>query len=159
MDRLIAILLIPLFVVGNSFAHSHGTAAHQSPIPSRAHFHVNSDPHHGHDKHESHEHSHHHHHGHDHHGHHHDEHDQESDESKSSPLAPADHDSDAVYVVAADFLYTTCYRIAIEIDSHAFIGTVVCLLTDFSPTVRRDRPPLATTADIPLYLLHAALRL
>jgi hypothetical protein len=56
-------------------------------------------------------------------------------------------------------VYTTCYRISIEIDSHAFIGTVVCLLTDFCPTVRRDRPPLATITQLPLYLLHAALRL
>ena len=149
MNRLIAILLIPLFVVGNSLAHSHSTAAHPSPGDGRAHFHFGSAPHHGHDHHDSHEHA-----KHDHHGHHH-----ESDEPGSAPVAPVEHDSDAVYVAAADFMFTACDRISIEIDKHAFVGTVDCLLTDFRPPVLRDRPPLATTTQLPLYLLHAALRL
>jgi hypothetical protein len=152
MNRLIAILLMPLFVVGNSLAHSHSTAAHQSPGEGRAHFHVGSAPQQGHHNHDSHEHA-----NHDHHDHDGDDHD--SDEHESAPVAPAEHDSDAVYVATTDFVFTACDRISIEIDAHAFVGTVVCLLTDFRPSVLRDRPPLATTTQLPLYLLHAALRL
>lgn len=154
MNRLIAILLMPLFVVGNSLAHSHSTAAHPSPGEGRAHFHVGSAPQQGHHNHDSHEHANHDHHGHDHNG---DDH--ESDEPESAPVAPVEHDSDAVYVAAADLVFTACDRIFIEIDAHSFVGTVVCLLTDFRPSVLRDRPPLATTTQLPLYLLHAALRL
>ena len=149
MNRLIAILLMPLFIVGNFLAHSHSTAAHQSPGEGRAHFHIGSAPQHGHPNHDSHKHANHDHHGHDH----------ESDESESAPVVPVEHDSDAVYVVAADFVYTACERISVAIASHSFVGTVPCLLTDFRPFALRDRPPLATTSQLPLYLLHAALRL
>ncbi len=154
MNRLIAILLMPLVVVGNSLAHSHSTAARPSPGEGRAHFHLGSVPKHGHPNHDSHEHANHHHHGHDHDGH-----DHESDESESAPVVPVEHDSDAVYVVAADFVYIASDRISAEIASHSFVETVPCLLTDFHSSVRRDRPPLATSTQLPLYLLHAALRL
>jgi len=152
MNRLVAILLMPLFVVGNSLAHSHSTDAHQSPGKGRAHFHVGSAPQQGHHNHASYKHANHNHHDHD--GHHH-----ESDEPESTPVVPTEHDSDAVYVVAADFVFTVCDRVFFEIDSHAFVGTLVCLFNDFRPSVLRDRPPLATTTQLPLYLLHAALRI
>lgn len=151
MNRLIAILLMPLFVVGNSLAHSHSTAGHQSPGGGRAHFHVGSAPHHGHHHHDSHEHANH--------DHDHADHDHERDESKSAPLAPVKHDSDAVYVVAAAFIYNACDRISTEIDAYSFVGTEACSLTDFRPSVLRDRSLLGTTTQLPLYLLHAALRL
>lgn len=141
MNRLMAILLMPLFVVGNSFAHSHGKFTHQSPGESHAHLHVGSAQHH--------KHSHHDHHGHDH----------ESDESESAPVAPLEHDSDAVYLVAADFVYTACERISIEVETQYFVGTVPCLLKDFRPYSLRDRSSHATTTQLPLYLLQAALRL
>jgi hypothetical protein len=159
MNRLIAILLMPLFVVGNSLAHSHSTAVHQSPGEGRAHFHVGSAPQHGHHNHDSHEHANHDHHGPDHDGDDHESDDHESDEPESEPVAPVEHDSDAVYVFAADFVFTACDRVYVEIDAHAFVGTVVCLLTDFRPSVLLDRPPLATITQLPIYLLHAALRL
>ncbi len=154
VNRLIAILLMPLFVVGNSLAHSHRTAAHQSQGLGRAHFHVGSALQHGHHNGAPHKHA-----NHDHHGHDDDGHDHESDAFESAPVAPVEHDSDAVYVVAADFVYTACNRIFVEIASYSFVGTVACLLTDFRPSVLRDRPSLATTTRLPLYLLHAALRL
>ncbi len=164
--RLLVLLLMPLFVVGNSLAHSHSTATHQSPTEGRVHFHVGSAPelvHHHRDPHDhaNHDHHGHDHHGHDHHGHDHHGHDHEGDdhESDEPESAPVEHDSDAVYVVAADFVFTAFDRISIEIDSHTFVATVICLLTDFRPSLLRDRPPLATTTPLPLYLLYAALRL
>jgi hypothetical protein len=159
MNRLIAILLMPLLVVGNSLAHSHSSAAHQSPGEGRAHFHVRSAPQHGHRNHDSHEHANHDHHGHDHHGHDHHGHDHERNDPESAPVAPVEHDEDAVYVVAGDFVYTACERISIEIASYSFVAAAACLITDFRPSVLRDRPPLTTPPQLPLYLLHAALRL
>ena len=152
MHRLIAILLIPFFVVGNSFAHSHGAAAHLSPSHGRAHIHVGSAPKHGHSD-ESHGHSHH---DHDHsHGQ-----DHASDDSKPAPLEKSvDHESDAVYVTAADFMVTTSDRMSIEDDSCAVVETDEDYFSGIRSPSRLDRPPLVTTTEQPLYLLHAALRL
>lgn len=149
MHRLIAIMLIPLFAVANSLAHSHSTAAHQASSHGRAHFHVGIAPQHSNQDHEPHEHSHHGH-GHDH----------ERDDSESAPVNPADHDSDAVYLVAADVVYTTSDRSLIEFDSDAVVKTV----KDYPPQIQtsnrwRDRRRYSTAPEIPLYLLHAALRL
>jgi hypothetical protein len=159
MHRLIAILLIPFFVVGNSLAHSHGTAAHLSPSQGRAHIHVGNTPQHNH-SHESHGHSHHEHsHGHDDHGQA-PEKNKKGDDSKSVPLEKAvDHESDAVYVSTADYPVTTSARISIELGSCDVVETVQDYLSGIRPRSWHDRPPLAFTNELPLYLLHAALRL
>jgi hypothetical protein len=154
MHQLLAILLMPVFVVGNSLAHSHSTATHRSASESRTHFHVGSAQEHGHHHHGSHQHVKHDHHGHDHHGH-----DHATDSPETTPVAPVEHDSDAVYIDVSDFVYTAFDRHPIEIEACPFFKTRSCLLTVFRPSMLRDRPPLATTSQLPIYLLHAALRL
>lgn len=152
MYRLLAILLMPFFVVGNSLAHSHGSAAHPSQSQGRAHFHVGSTFQQGHE---------HHSHGHSHHGHSH-SHDQDhaSDESRTGPVEkPVEHDSDAFYFVAADFVVTTSDRTSIEVSSYAIVETVEDYLAEIRPPDRRDLRIRSTTPELPLYLLHAALRL
>ena len=158
MNRFVAILLMPFLVVGNSLAHSHGSAAHPSQSQGRAHFHVGSTPQQGHE-HKSHGHSHHGH-SHDHsHDHDHDQ-DHESDDSQPAPLEkPVGHDSDAVYLVAADFVYITSDRTSIEVGSYAVIEKVEDYLAEVRPPASRDLRIRSTTPELPLYLLHAALRL
>jgi hypothetical protein len=56
-------------------------------------------------------------------------------------------------------VYTARARISIEVDAYSFTATVTCLLTNFRPSAMWDRPPIATITQLPLYLLHAALRL
>jgi hypothetical protein len=159
MHRLLAILLIPFFVVGNSFVHSHGSAAHQSPSHGRAHFHVGSTPQHGH-THESHGHSHHEHgHGHVHHGQT-SEQKQKRDDSKPSPIEKTvDHESDAIYIAAADYVFTTSARISIEMGSGEVVKSVEDYVPCTQPDCWRERPPLTSPPGLPLYLLHSALRL
>ena len=159
MHRLIAILLIPFFVVGNSLAHSHGSAAHQSPSQGRAHIHVGSAPQHAHN-HESHGHSHHEHgHGHDHHSKT-SEQKQKRDDSKPAPIEKTvDHESDAVYVATADYVVTTSARISTEMGSCDVVESVEDYLSCTRPNSWHERPPLASPPELPLYLLHAALRL
>ncbi len=158
MHRLIAILLIPFFLVGNSLAHSHGSAAHQFPSSGRAHIHVGSATQHGHSL-ECHEHSHH---GHDR-GHSHGHAANQNHKSDSSKRAPvestADHESDAIYIAASVFVGTSSARASIEVDSCDFVDTIEGYLPGNRLPARHDRPPLATTTELPLYLLHAALRL
>lgn len=154
MYRFVAILMIPFCVVGSSLAHSHGSPTHPSPSQGRAHIHVGSASQHFH-SHASH--------GHSHHVHgqsHEDGHERDSNDSSPGPVEnPVGHESDAVYVTAADFLVTTSSRVSIEVDSCAVVETVeYCLSAIFMPS-RLERPPLATTFGRPLYLLHAALRL
>ena len=152
MHRLLAILLMPFFVLGNSLAHSHGSLAHQSPSQGRAHFHVGSTPQHGHE---------HHSHGHSHDGHSHG-HDQEheSDDSLPAPVkTPDDHDSDAVYVVAADFVVTISDRSSIEVGQYAAPEVVEDFLAAIRPPAGCELRIRSTTPELPLYLLHAALRL
>ncbi len=150
MNRLVAILLIPFFVLGNSLAHSHGTAAHQSPSEGRAHFHFVSAHQQAHD-HNSH--------GHSHQSHSHEQ-AHESDDSQPAPIEqPIDHDSDAIYIAIPDFMVTTCDRTLIETGSFGFVETVEDYFAGIRPSPRRDFPQLATTTELPLYLLHAALRL
>lgn len=158
MFRLAAILLIPIFVVGNSFVHSHGAAAH-SPGHSRTHIHVAgashhershaSDGHHlGHD------------HGHVHRGKHHVHDDENGGKgSQQEPIeSPLDHDSDAIYLVAADLTAICTDRFSVEFDSpaEANIGGWLVNLRPKHLCLQPHRsPPLGQT----LYLLHAALRL
>jgi len=101
VNRLVAILLIPFLVLGNSFAHAHGIVA-QSPIgKSYTHVHIGSSSHHGHHDHESK--------GHCHHGHHH-EHQDDEDHDDPIPVKPVDHDSDAVYVVDSGAVLSAAER-------------------------------------------------
>ncbi len=156
MDRLVAILLMPFFVVGNSFAHSHGSAAHPSHSHGRTHFHVGSTIQHGHE-HESH--------GHVHHSHSHSHSDDQKqnharDDSQPAPVEkPVGHDSDAVYVFAADFFAPVSDRSSMEVGQCAAFEKVVDFLPAVRPPATRALKLRSTAPELPLYLLHAALRL
>jgi hypothetical protein len=182
MNRIIAILLIPFFVVSNVLAHSHGAAAHYSNGQTRSHIHVSGGAQHDHESHnhESHEHGSHEHgshdheshghesHGHSHHSRHHDHqqhdpdqqnHDHDEKSTDSLPVAPVEHDSDAVYLVAADSLFTTSERWVMDLDSQFLHAMVICVVTVPKHPSNHNAPPFFSTAELPLYLLYAALRL
>jgi len=158
MYRLIAILLIPMFVVGNSFAHSHGSAAHSSEGHGRTHLHVGNSSHHD-SSHEPHDHAH----GHSHHDHHQHSHveDHCHKDADSTPLeVPADHDSDAIYLVSFDLALNCGDRPSIENDAQALVHNTDFSFADVRASIQRPQadhsPPLQR---LPLYLLNAALRL
>lgn len=143
MNRLVAILLIPFLLVGNALGHSHGIATHQSANHCRAHIHVGSAHHHGQHSHGSNGHRH----GHDH----------ESDKPESAPVTPVDHDSDAIYVVSADDAYIPTDRVLFGV--FYFVDAPLRILNDSRPSIPRACTLIANTSELPLYLLHAALRL
>ncbi len=166
MHRLVAILLIPFFVAGNSFAHSHGTNAHGSLCANRAHIHIGTVAKHGH-LHASHGHAHYgHSHDHDHeHRHNHGKSDDhgsnQSRPSKDTQTIPSEtsvsHESDVIYVTAAEFIGTTSCRVSFELASCPTVETFVDVLSNSRPNSSHHGPAL--TSEPPLYLLHAALRL
>lgn len=147
MTRLLAILLVPFFVVGNSFAHSHVDAAQTSSVASRAHVHVGG--------------AHEHHHGHSHHRHEDRQHEDRHDNARATcPQAtPVDHDADAVYLTTPEYIRSTSPDASAEqtsLSSDPLVGSDCyhsCLFRSFE----LDRS--ASSSGPPLYLLHAALRL
>jgi hypothetical protein len=164
MQRLLVILLLPFFVVGNSFANAHCVTARSSPSHSRAHIHIGSSSQHGHDHHghqpaESHAHTHDGH-GRDHERHDHERHDHENHASQLSVFkGPVDHDSDAVYVVAVDLWISSINLGSLLLGLQpSVVGGNYCLSTIRSAVWEELRRSLlgSTTR---LYLLHAALRL
>jgi hypothetical protein len=150
MNRLLAIVLVPLFVVGNSFAHSHCDMANQSSSQSRAHIHVGGGGHHRHDVHGSHEHSHH--------DHQHDA-DNEGDGRDSIPVGLFEHDSDAIYFVAADSLFTTSKFITVDLSLQFALDAATTLNSVATCSPRVHELPRLRTSEAPLYVLHAALRI
>jgi len=157
MQRLLVILLLPFFVVGNTFAYAHCTTAHSSPSHCRAHIHIGNSSQHGHEHHghqqaESHAHTHT--------GHDHERYDHENHASQPSIFkGPVDHDSDAVYVVAVDLWISSINVGSLLLGSQpSVVGGNHCL-----PMVRSAvwgelrRSSLGSVTR--LYLLHAALRL
>lgn len=179
IHQLFAILLLPFLVVGNSLSHAHAIASHHWPGKTRAHIHLAGGPHSKHHDHElrdegSHRHSHDgHQHGHSHqHGHgqqhdhgqhnHHDGRGSDGHGTRHQSAAnhePNDHDSDAVYFFAADCLFTVSKCCLAELDSQDDRSTESVYPTLASlPTASRTWP-YSITSELPLYLLHVALRL
>lgn len=158
MNRIVTILLIPLFVVGNALAHSHGTVAHPSNVQTRSHVHVSGGSHHDQDAHDSHHH-HSHDHDHRHHGQDHQNHDQDGESSDSTPVAPVEHESDAVYLVAVDWLFTPSERCLLVLDSQFLHATAISVIPIANRQPNLNTPLFFRTAELPLYLLHAAQRL
>jgi len=145
MNQLVVILLIPFLLLGNVLAHSHGSGAHQSANHSRAHIHIGSALHHGYHSHDAEDH----HHGHDH----------ESEEQESAPLPPAEHNSDAIYLASVGDAYTPSDRVSTEFGASCFIDAPPCILNESRPPAVRSCKLTADPSELPLYLLHAALRL
>lgn len=158
MFRLVAILLIPIFVVGNSFAHSHGSAAHSPASQQRAHIHVGGDDRHEH-SHAAQSHNHHsEHHSHEG-GHGHDD-EPENSGAQQEPIAPpVDHDSDAIYLVASDFATTSTGRVSIEVDSQLALPQFGVSFINSPAKILCPQPHKSPPSELPLYLFHAALRL
>lgn len=146
MTRLVSLLLVPFFVLGQALPHSHaGTGVVEPDGHSiRAHIHLSGDHHHDHDG---------------------DEHHQSADATgpKTATSAaisvPADHDSDAVYLADTDWTASRTVA-APQVDSTEVVWT------SFAPSVGRDislgwrldHPP-DRYAGLPVYLLTASLRL
>ena len=150
--KILTIFLVPLLVLGNSFAHGSCSAALSSQDDNRTHFHVGLGSNHSHDEHEhSHAHGSHSHGSHSNGDH---DHDHESPASK-----PHNHDSDAIYVVVPDGEFSTpnCFTIDFEAAT-VFCHVAECFskpqvfLNRYSETLNRFHGP-------PLYLLHCAIRI
>ena len=146
MNRLPAILLIPLLACGNVFPHTHGMANAPSDHAQRPHIHIDA----GSNSHDTHPDGHHHHHG--------------DDESAGKEVAnsqsPVDHDSDAIYLGSGHaFLPSSVGSI---VDSAQECVGVVAANDYFSVATARTRHAVSAVANRggpPLFLLHAALRL
>ena len=150
MNRLLSILLIPFFVLGQTLPHSHAGSGmvEREDHASRPHLHLSSADSHDHDGEVDPGHDHHH-------G------GKASDEStKTKSLsATLDHDSDAIYVVQSNS--TLARSTAFAKLSFVFICTLSEVFAD-----RLDRPCLHRSnqlpdrsAGLPIYLLVASLRL
>lgn len=142
MDRLISLLLIPFFVLGQALPHSHAGigVAESSDHALRPHVHV-----HGHD-------------------HDHDEHYGHADDVKTPSqfgqlLSTADHDSDAVYFAASTQLVTrSAEALPVDVLATNLVAGFVPLTLDSGSRFRASDPP-DCHATLPIYLLTASLRL
>lgn len=168
LTRLLAILLVPFFVVGNSLAHCHDTAAHVSPSQGRAHFHLGNDSHHEHHRHQPHGHAHVHSHVHSHghsHGRHGCDHDRRQrhahrpDDAQPASTTPIDHDSDAIYVSAVNFWFSVSEHGPLEFGACAVVACFDDYMPAIQPPFRRNLLRHSLGSGPPLYLLHAVLRL
>ena len=140
MHRLIALLIIPFLAVGQPCPHSHGGSFAQGDHAARPHVHV------GHGTHDHGDH------------HHHDHHGGESDGTTSD--LPIDHDADAIYVGGGQFFlpHTDNARSHVEVDITVFSRPDRELLSvEQRPLVNGH--PIPIEKRLPLFLLHAALRL
>ena len=136
MNRLLSILLIPLFVLGHALPHSHAASGVAEPDGHalRPHVHL--------------------------HGHVH-AHDGEGEStSPNDSLSPAaEHDSDAVYLVASgQSLTRNSGAIGIEVQLADWVAFSVPLTVDVRPRWRCSDPP-GRYGTLPIYLLTASLRL
>lgn len=147
MNRLVSLLLVPFFVLGQALPHSHaGTGVLQPDGHStRAHFHLVVGHHQDHDYE---------------HDHHHTGDQAEAGHSESAALSvPGDHDSDAIYLADTDWTVSRTVS-APQVDSTAVVWT------SFVPSVgrevrlccRMEHPP-DRDAGLPIYLLTGSLRL
>jgi len=143
MNRLVAFLLIPFLLVGDCFAHSHGHAAHNSTSQARPHIHVGAVSKHGHD----HKHKH---------GH---KHDHDGNPPSATPEVPVEHDADAVYFADADSLFTISERSSIEFEGLCLPETIVAFSNVAIRQPRDEKTGPYWASELPLYLLHAALRI
>ncbi|MCU0718151.1 MAG: hypothetical protein MUC83_00490 [Pirellula sp.] len=145
--KILTILLIPLLVLGNSFAHVPCGAAHSSQDDNRTHFHVGFGSNHAHDGHE---------HSHAHGSHSHGDHDHDNESPASKPN---DHDSDAIYLVVPEGEFSTPNCVTIDLDASSVFGHVSTRLA--KPQVCLDRcvETFSRFHGPPLYLLHCAIRI
>lgn len=149
LQRLLAFILIPFFAMGNSLAHSHGSAAQSAPSQIRPHFHFGSSLRHGHN-HDAFPHAHH--------GHSHRHEHKQPAAPLPSPL-PVDHDSDAVYLVASEFLTTAADPARLLLRPETYVLLSVEGVHATHRHLCCDLLPFLTDPGPPLYRVHAVLRL
>ena len=147
MRRLISLLLIPMFVLGQALPHSHAESGIIAPDKHGERPHVHVSVHH------------HQHHGNEH-GHHLPSPEDESSKQESHHDSTTDHESDAVYLVDCDLAGD---RSADSLDLNSLpLGWSIVDLT--SDTVSGEYleacdPPDKPPGALPVYLLTASLRL
>ena len=156
MNRILAILLIPFFVMGTPHAHSQCVVAHPSADYAHPHIHIGGGSHHhpG-----AHGHSHHSQHAHSDDWNPHEDHRQNEVSSDSHSCMPVDHNSDAVYFLAADALFTIAKRCCLDNDMQVVISSASVDCRDDVLHQYSTQALQHGSAGRPLYLLHAALRL
>lgn len=149
MYQVIAILLLPLLIMGNSLSHSYCLAAHCLPSEGAAHIHTGIAQHHAYtDKSHSHgRHAHSHHHTH------------KKYPSESTQLTTADHDADAVYISPIPGYFVESYRVVFDVATNIPEPWTVILDALRSPTHNSVQTSHLAFSGLPLYLLHAALLL
>ena len=144
MNRLLALLIVPLLVVGNSLSHTHAAIDAPSNCAERPHVHV-ADFHHSHGENY----------------HLHGDEDAGSDRSEQpTPEHWPDHDSDAVYLSGGQFFLPISVASLgeLQLDCVGFVGSDFRLHGNGCRTDLLDyEVPIRTGP--PLFLLHAALRL
>ncbi|WP_182868627.1 hypothetical protein [Stieleria mannarensis] len=150
MNHFLAFILFPFLTFGNAFAHFHQGEFAPADHASRPHIHVGG-----------------HHHAAD--GHQHGDgiHVQTDaahgetllSQSVDSIDVPMDHDSTAVYL-ASDSDYA-CTAKPVDVQRELLQGVAVGATDRFAPalTIAVDPPVERRTGQLPLFLLHAALRL
>lgn len=139
MNRIVSLLLIPFFVLGQALPHSHAGSGVAEPAGHalRPHVHLHS---------------------HDYGDHHH-----PSSERNKTPLGDevspaADHDSDAVYLAASMQWARTYPSIAIDVLVKEWVGYPIYVVVEKQCICRNGDPP-DQYARLPIYLLKASLLL
>ncbi len=149
MNRLLSLLLIPFFVLGQVLPHSHaGIGVHQpDDHAARPHVHLFGGHSHHHDS---------------------DDHSHVDQAASTNPVdsigtvvaaTPVEHDSDAIYLAQSNSFPSRAS--AIGQLSFATVGTIVELLSDrpVPSGVCCSKITLDRCAGLPIYLLVASLRL
>jgi hypothetical protein len=72
---------------------------------------------------------------------------------------PVEHDADAVYFVDADSLFTISERSSIEFEGLCLPETIVAFSHVAIRQPRDQKAGPCWASELPLYLLHAALRI
>jgi hypothetical protein len=129
--KILTILLIPLLVLGPSFAHVPCGAAHASQEDHRTHFHVGFDSNHSHG-----------------------DHDHESPASEQQ-----EHDSDAIYLIVPDGEFSTPNGLTIDFAATAVFGHIAARISRPSLCMNRYLATFHRIHGPPLYLLHCAIRI
>lgn len=142
MYRLVSLLLIPFFVLGQSLPHSHAGTGVSGPSDHalRPHVHV-----HGHDDDHDNQHRH--------------ADEVETTSQNCQSLSTADHDSDAVYFAASSQSVTrSAGALPVDVFMTTWIVGFVPLPVDTRSRYRTEDPPDRHTT-LAIYLLTASLRL
>ena len=148
MKQLLSILLLPFFLLGNSFIH--GSSKQSSLDPSLPHFHLTS-WHHEHHCHDARSHFHH--------GRKHAHRAEEKGQTSSTPERPADHDSDAIYLIVLEDALSSLESRLLDAPDLAIDTAQVGGFNETCARVHLITYRSVACLGPPIYLLLAVLRL